>query len=103
MLCGNFRRTAIRADRSFRPAHGPMQLRSGVALAGMGTVVRSAPASRSSNPGRETSAIRVAARISDRWHTHNYTGGNALALRAILDREPTGYRAFAARFAAEMG
>ena len=41
--------------------------------------------------------------MCNHYDAHGYSGGNALALRAILGREPTGYRAFAERFAAEMG
>lgn len=48
-------------------------------------------------------SIEAYARMCDHYDAHGYPGGNALALRAILGREPTGYRAFAARFAAEMG
>ncbi len=48
-------------------------------------------------------SIEAYARMCDHYDAHGYPGGNALALRAILGREPTGYRAFAERFAAEMG
>lgn len=48
-------------------------------------------------------SIEAYARMCSHYDTHGYAGGNALALRAILGREPTGYRAFAERFAAEMG
>lgn len=48
-------------------------------------------------------SIEAYAKMCDHYDSHGYPGGNALALRAILGREPTGYRAFAERFAAEMG
>ena len=48
-------------------------------------------------------SIEAYARMCDHYDAHGYPGGNALALRAILGREPTGYRAFAERFVAEMG
>ncbi len=48
-------------------------------------------------------SIEAYARMCDHYDAHGYPGGNALALRAILGREPTGYRAFAERFAKEMG
>ena len=48
-------------------------------------------------------SIEAYARMCIHYDAHGYPGGNALALRAILGREPTGYRAFAERFAAEMG
>ena len=47
-------------------------------------------------------SIEAYARMCNHYDAHGYSGGNALALRAILGREPTGYRAFAERFAAEM-
>ena len=48
-------------------------------------------------------SIEAYARMCDHYDAHGYPGGNALALRAILGREPTGYRAFAERFAAGTG
>ena len=48
-------------------------------------------------------SIEAYARMCGHYDSHGYPGGNALALRAILGREPTGYRAFAERFAAGMG
>ena len=46
--------------------------------------------------------IAAYAKMCNHYDAHGYPGGNALALRAILGREPTKYRAFAERFAAEM-
>ncbi len=40
--------------------------------------------------------------MCDHYDAHGYPGGNPLVLRTILGREPTGYRAFAERFASEM-
>ena len=37
------------------------------------------------------------------YDAHGFPGGNTLVLRAILGREPGGYRAFANRFAADKG
>ena len=48
-------------------------------------------------------SIEAYAKMCNHYDAHGYPGGNALALRAILGREPTGYRAFAERFAGEMG
>ncbi len=48
-------------------------------------------------------SIAAYSKMCEHYDAHGYPGGNALALRAILGREPTGYRAFAERFAAEMG
>ncbi len=48
-------------------------------------------------------SIEAYARMCNHYDEYGYPGGNALALRAILGREPTGYRAFAERFAAETG
>ncbi len=48
-------------------------------------------------------SIEAYAKMCNHYDAHGYAGGNALALRAILGREPTGYRAFAERFAGEMG
>ena len=48
-------------------------------------------------------SIEAYARMCNHYDEYGYSGGNALALRAILGREPTGYRAFAERFAAETG
>ena len=47
-------------------------------------------------------SVQAYAKMCVHYDAHGYPGGNALALRAILGREPTGYRAFAERFAAEM-
>ena len=47
-------------------------------------------------------SIEAYAKMCNHYDEYGYPGGNALALRAILGREPTGYRAFAERFAAEM-
>ena len=48
-------------------------------------------------------SIEAYAKMCNHYDEYGYPGGNALALRAILGREPTGYRAFAERFAAETG
>ena len=39
--------------------------------------------------------------MCEHYDAHGYAGGNPLALRAILGREPGGYRAFAERFVRE--
>lgn len=48
-------------------------------------------------------SIQAYVKMCNHYDGHGYPGGNALALRAILGREPGGYRAFAERFVAEMG
>ena len=67
-----------------------------------------APARRLEGMGRRARgwapwSIEAYAKMCNHYDAHGYPGGNALALRAILGREPTKYRAFAERFAAEMG
>lgn len=47
-------------------------------------------------------SIRAYVKMCDHYDAHGYPGGNPLVLRTILGREPTGYRAFAERFASEM-
>ncbi len=47
-------------------------------------------------------SVEAYAKMCNHYDAHGYPGGNALAARAILGREPNGYRAFAERFVAEM-
>ena len=47
-------------------------------------------------------SIQAYVKMYNHYDGHGYPGGNALALRAILDREPGGYRAFAERLVAQM-
>lgn len=47
-------------------------------------------------------SIQAYVKMCNHYDGHGYPGGNALALRAILGREPGDYRAFAKRFVAEM-
>ncbi len=47
-------------------------------------------------------SIQAYLKMCAHYDAHGYPGGNPLALRAILGREPGSYRAFAARFTAEM-
>ncbi len=48
-------------------------------------------------------SIETYVKMCHHYDRHGYPGGNTLVLRTILGREPGGYRAFAARFAAEKG
>ena len=48
-------------------------------------------------------SIQAYLKMCAHYDAHGYPGGNALALRAILGREPGGFRGFAKRFVAEMG
>ncbi len=47
-------------------------------------------------------SIDTYAKMCGHYDAHGYPGGNPLVLRTILGREPTAYRSFAERFAAEM-